>query len=343
MPDSNPVLTGLLRGYQLANQIRMQRQQAEQQEAQQAEIQRRRQIEEENRAEQKRVTSRREQIENARNLIELQKAGGFKLTSEQLTQLAGGGDFSVPLGDGIATTASSANRIQMPDGTYLLPQPGDLREASLQREMDERDRKAEAEALPIPPVVAAALGLPEGATAPASLIDNYMTGFNSVTRADQPRTKTAIDQDGSLVEIDLNTGKLTRHPFVSPRPRSESPSDTRLNAKASVENTTRLSTNNAIAAATDENGNVDWAKARQIVTAEARKNKDIDLAEALRAIRALEPRESSSTSSADDAFLDSLGIGPEGEGEGMGLGDIMGGKASEESLRKSLGLSPKKK
>lgn len=342
MPDSNPVLTGLLRGYQLADQIRMQRQQAEQEEAQQAEVERKRQLDEQDRAEQKRVTSRREQIENARNLIELQKAGGFKLTSEQLTQLAGGGDFSVPLGDGIATTASSATRIQMPDGTYLLPQPGDLREASLQREMDERDRKAEADALPIPPVVAAALGLPEGAKAPASLLDNYMTGFNTVSRGDQPRTKTAIDPvTGELVEMNLDSGERTARPFVNPRPQSESSSDTRLNAKANVENTTRLTTNNAIAAATDENGNVDWAKARQIVTAEARKNKDIDLAEALRAIRALEPREGAA--SGDDAFLNSLGIGPEGEAEGMGLGDIMGGKASEEALRKSLGLGPKKK
>jgi hypothetical protein len=327
MGGANPVLNGLLRGFQLANQIKMQQRWEQQAESlnQHRELTRERQ--EQQASEQQRVTRRREELENLDRVMQLREKGGMQLSPEQMLKLAQGEDFSVALGPGMATTASSAQQVKLPGGeTFLLPQMADLAERDRQVGLDKIEDEQEAKAVPVPSAVAKALGLPEGARAPATVVDDYMRSFNALQRAGQPRMKSAIDDEGNLVEMDLNTGQRTVRPFFDKKPKGEpklSPTEARMQEKASSERATRSVVNKAIAGATDSQGKINLDKAKRAIIAAAKEDPSVNLLDAIYQVGRLEPRSTGSRSSGLDSLYKDLGIDT-GEEEEAGAEDPLG-------------------
>lgn len=174
---ANPILDGILRGYQLAMSVQGQRMQ---QGRTDAIAQREQRMGEEAKTREARMQTadaRRRELENLQLARTIRAEGGHKLTPAARQMLDEGGDFSMELGPGFATTASSADRLDFDGSSFLLPRQQDQQAAAFQTELGQREEIANIGTVPIPEQLRGLVGLTEEARAKPSDLDDLQRAF----------------------------------------------------------------------------------------------------------------------------------------------------------------------
>lgn len=174
---ANPVLDGILRGFQLAQQIRGQRAMQQRNEAMMAREERIGQENEQRRARMEAADLRARELQNFDTAQRIRKEGGRRLTPQQRAMLDEGGDFSMELAPGFATTASSADRFDIDGQSFLLPQQQDAQRAQFMTALGQKEEEAEIGTVPIPEQLAGLMGVAPGTRGKVSDFDDFQRTF----------------------------------------------------------------------------------------------------------------------------------------------------------------------
>lgn len=330
---SNPVMDGLLRGFQIAQQIKGFQQQQENlklardQENRLAEQQQRQAERQTRMDEQDRILKQME------TRLRIQQMGGKRLSKKQQAILDAGDDFSMEILPGFATTASSAERVSGMNGDeFLLPQMADLQRAQDAYALDRKEAEAAVGTIPLSRYYADLLGLPEGTRLKPETIDDLARA----NRGPEPNRVAPVmitDDAGNVRFVNPDEGRVvSEFPGMGKgvQPKQLSPSEERQNFE-------RDTASELLANAT-RGGVVDVAAAETEAARRAKKDPKVrkHFQGIVKNIRELAPRQTGGAG-ASGGLEALLGISAEGQAAPqIPLSEALGQALSDPATLKAL-------
>lgn len=306
----------LLRGFQIAQQIQGQRLAQQRQQTIEGREKRIAEQQQQDSERRSRLDDEARELQNLETRLRIRREGGRRLTKAERAKLDGGGDFSVQLGDGIASTASAGDIVGIGQDEFLLPNAQHVGRASAAAQIDQDTAAAEIGKVPIPEALAQLTGLAPGTLVRPQDIDDYAREFGPKERKLERLTDA---RTGNVQYVDPRTGEVVSLFEGAARP-APSQAQGRLSAKDA-----KAEKIEAAASSLVQDADLDVERAERLLRQRAKKDKFLaenltNILGKLRALRQSRPK----TSGVDPALQRSLGGGaqPSDPFEGLSGGDL---------------------